>query len=73
MKTTVTIFVFGIILFLFASCQSNSIYFDMERQSVVRCKGTISKTSPFGYVDDELKLAQVAGICNPSFLYYKDL
>lgn len=43
MKTTVTIFVFGIILFLFASCHSNSIYFDMERQSVVRCKGTISK------------------------------
>lgn len=43
MKTTVTIFVFGIILCLFASCHSNSIYFDMEKQSVVRCKGTISK------------------------------
>lgn len=43
MKTIVTIFTFSVILCLFASCYSNSIYFDIEKQSVVRCKGTISK------------------------------
>jgi len=28
---------------------------------------------PAGCSLSDLKLAQVAGICNPSFLYYKDL
>lgn len=42
MRTTVTIFAFWVMLYLFTSCHSNSIYFDMESQSIVRCKGTIS-------------------------------
>ncbi len=37
----VVTFTFGIMLSLFTSCYTNSIYFDMESQSVIRCNGTI--------------------------------
>lgn len=34
---------FVAILLLLTSCYSNSIYFDLETQSVVRCNGTIKR------------------------------
>lgn len=34
---------FGILYFVLSAGHSNSIYFDIENQSIIRCKGTISK------------------------------
>lgn len=42
MKTKATFFIFLAVLCVFTACNTNSIYFDIEQQSVVRCKGIIS-------------------------------
>ena len=34
---------FGILYFILSAGHSNSICFDIENQSIIRCKGTISK------------------------------
>ena len=43
MRTTLAVFTFWVMLFLFTSCYTNLVYFDLETQSVIRCNGTISR------------------------------
>ena len=53
MKNFLKKYLFLVLLFINISCNSNSIYFDIEKQSVVACKGVISRLSIISYNDDD--------------------